>query len=548
MTCVARRVRLRWFGLATPSSEPPWLAGLLLNSAHRLPEKSALVYGEQRLSYCELGERACRLAEALIRRGITPGDRVLIFSGNTVDMVVGFWGTLIAGAVAVPVSALTRTEKLAWLLDHCAAAALMTDQGLASVFRPALAAANTLRAVFVSGLAEMPARSGPTDFAVALAEARPDISPRSRVGPDSLAAIIYTSGSTGRPKGVMLSHANMVAAVDSIAQYLGLREDDVIQGLLPMAFDYGLYQCLLSARQGARLVLAPPLTLPGQVLRQAAAERVTFFPGVPTVYALLGELGDVSRWDLSSVRAVTSTGAALTDRHLAIIRRLFPRARIFSMYGVTECKRCSYLPPEDLERKPGSVGIAIPNTELWLVDEQDRPVAGNHVGQIVVRGPTVMRGYWADAEATARVLRPGPVPGERVLYTGDLGRLDEDGYLYFVGRTDDIIKSRGEKVAPKEVETVLSAIPGVKEAAVVGVPDDFLGHAVKAFVVLDSPLSESDLLRACRSRLESFMVPRSIVVVAALPRNENGKVDKPALLAAAELKPAKGGEGKCATS
>jgi amino acid adenylation domain-containing protein len=491
------------------------------------------------VSYRELGARACRFARALLRRNLAPGDRVAIFSGNTIDMVVAFWGTLVAGGVAVPIGACTRTEKLAWLLDHCGAAALVTERRLSSVYAEALASTKRPCTVFVSGLAA----HEPTDFATALAEADSDEPSAGDHAPDALAAILYTSGSTGRPKGVMLTHASMVAATGSISQYLGLREDDVIQCLLPMSFDYGLYQCLLSAHRGCRLVLAPPLTLPGQVLKQAAAERVTFFPGVPTVFALLGELGEVSRWDLSSVRAVSSTGAALTAGHIAIIRRVFPAARIFSMYGVTECKRCSYLPPEDLARKPGSVGIAIPHTELWLVDERDRRLGPNQVGQIVVRGPTVMRGYWADPDATARALRPGPLPGERVLYTGDLGRLDDEGYLYFVARTDDVIKSGGEKVAPKEVELVLAEIPGVKEVAVVGVPDAFLGHAVKAFVVLGAPLRESDLLRVCRSKLESFMVPRSIAIVASLPKNANGKIDKPVLLAAAGH--AQGGGGAC---
>jgi acyl-CoA synthetase (AMP-forming)/AMP-acid ligase II len=264
------------------------------------------------------------------------------------------------------------------------------------------------------------------------------------------------------------------------------------------------------------------------VLKQAAAEGVTFFPGVPTVFAMLGEIDDVSRWDLSRVRAVTSTGAVLSQRHIATIRRIFPSARIFSMYGVTECKRCTYLPPDALDRKPGSVGIAMPDTELWLVDDQDRRLGPNQVGQIVIRGPTVMRGYWEDPVETSRMLRPGPTPGERVLYTGDLGRLDEDGYLYFVGRMDDIIKSRGEKVAPKEVELVLAAIPGVKEVAVIGIADDLLGQAVKAFVALDkgATLAEGDVLRACRDKLEGFMVPGSIVFLPSLPKSANGKIDK----------------------
>ncbi len=201
------------------------------------------------------------------------------------------------------------------------------------------------------------------------------------------------------------------------------------------------------------------------------------------------------------------------------------------MYGLTECKRCTYLPPADLARKPASVGLAIPNTELWLVDEQDRRLGPHQVGQLVIRGATVMRGYWEKPEETAKKLRPGPLPGELVLYTGDLCRLDEEGYLYFVGRMDDIIKTRGEKVAPKEVENAIVDLPGVREVAVVGVPDEVLGQAVKAFVVLEpgAQLDEKAVLRECQRKLEAFMVPRSVVFLPSLPKTDTGKIKKSGL-------------------
>jgi acyl-CoA synthetase (AMP-forming)/AMP-acid ligase II len=201
------------------------------------------------------------------------------------------------------------------------------------------------------------------------------------------------------------------------------------------------------------------------------------------------------------------------------------------MYGLTECKRCTYLPPADVDRKPTSVGIAIPNTELWIVDEHDRKVGPGVVGQLVIRGATVMKGYWEKPEATAKRLRPGPVPGEQVLYTGDLCMLDEEGYLTFVGRMDDIIKSRGEKVAPKEVENALVSIAGIKEAAVIGVPDELWGHAVKAFVVLEdgAVLEPKAIVRECQGKLEAFMVPKYVEVVADLPKTTTGKIKKTGL-------------------
>ncbi|MBM4782530.1 MAG: long-chain fatty acid--CoA ligase, partial [Archangiaceae bacterium] len=270
---------------------------------------------------------------------------------------------------------------------------------------------------------------------------------------------------------------------------------------------------------------------PAQVLKVMVDEKVTGFPGVPTIYAVLAEMKQLKDFDLSAISFVTNTAAALPVKHITMLRDLFPQARIYSMYGLTECKRCTYLPPKDIDRKPTSVGLAIPDTELWIVDENDNKVGPNVVGQLVIRGATVMKGYWEKPQATAEKLKPGPVPGEFVLYTGDLCRLDEEGYLYFVGRSDDIIKSRGEKVAPKEVEGAIMNIPGVKEAAVVGVPDEILGQAVKAFVVLEQgvTMTEKDIMKECQKRLENFMVPKLVAFLDELPKTTTGKIKKTGL-------------------
>jgi acyl-CoA synthetase (AMP-forming)/AMP-acid ligase II len=320
----------------------------------------------------------------------------------------------------------------------------------------------------------------------------------------------------------------MLTAATSVSTYLGMREDDVVLLALPMAFDYGLYQMIMSFRVGARVVLERSFTFPAAVLKTMVDEGVTGFPGVPTIFAILLELDTLASYDLRKIRYVTNTAAALPEKHILALTKMFPQAQIFSMYGLTECKRCTYLPPADLARKPGSVGIAIPNTELWIVDEHDNRVPPGQVGQLVIRGATVMRGYWEKPESTAKKLRPGPLPGEMVLYTGDYCRLDDEGYLYFVGRMDDIIKSRGEKVAPKEVENAIVEIAGVKEAAVIGVPDPVLGEAVKAFVVIEkgSTLTARDIQRECQKRLENFMVPKEVVLADDLPKTTTGKITK----------------------
>jgi amino acid adenylation domain-containing protein len=516
------------------SAAVPLLHDYLLDSARRLPGKVALVCGHQRVSYGELDQRSNALAHALHRRGVARGDRVIVFGDNTVETAVAFWAVLKANAVVSVVNPLTKADKLAYLLNDCRATALISDGHLAGVFAEAVSRSPHLRAVIVSGelgaeaLAALP---GGVSFAAALAEEEHHAPPPRRALDVDLASIVYTSGSTGEPKGVMLTHRNMLAAATSVSTYLGMREDDVVLAVLPLAFDYGLYQMIMSFRVGARVVLERSFTFPAAVLTQVVTEGVTGFPGVPTIFAVLAEMKTLEKYDFSRVRYVTNTAAALTGKHIDRLRQIFPAAQVFSMYGLTECKRCTYLPPADLDRKPGSVGIAIPNTELWIVGEDGARLPPGEVGQLVIRGATVMRGYWEKPEQTARKLRPGPLPGELVLFTGDYCRLDEEGYLYFVGRMDDIIKSRGEKVAPKEVENAIVDIPGVKEAAVIGVPDEVLGHAVKAFVVLEegASLGEKEILRACQARLENFMVPKVVAFVPSLPRTTTGKISKAAL-------------------
>ncbi len=513
----------------------PLLHDYLLDSAARLPDKIALVCQGRRVTYRELDARSNALANALARRGVERGDRVVVFADNTVDAVVSFWAVLKANAVVSVVNAQTKGDKLAYMLNDCRAAALVADRALAPVFADAARKAPSLRTVLAFG----PAKEGDglrdlPGFGTleAIFAEDPGAAPPPRRSIDvDLAALIYTSGSTGEPKGVMLTHRNMLTAATSISAYLQVQEDEVILGVLPLSFDYGLYQMIMAFRQGARLVLERSFAFPTQVLDLVVSEGVTGFPGVPTIFAIMGEMKTLPEYDFSRIRYVTNTAAALHVKHIKMLRRIFPDARVYSMYGLTECKRCTYLPPEDIDRKPESVGVAIPNTELWIVDEDGKRVGPGVVGQLVIRGATVMRGYWEKPEETAKKLRPGPLPGEQVLYTGDSCRLDEEGYLYFVGRMDDIIKSRGEKVAPKEVENALVDVPGVKEAAVVGVADEVLGQAVKAFVVLEAGvrLDPRDLVRECQKRLESFMVPKEIVIVPELPKTTSGKIKKTGL-------------------
>jgi amino acid adenylation domain-containing protein len=508
----------------------PLLQDYLSHSAVRWPDKVALICGQLRLTYREIDDQARLLAAALAELGVRRGDRVLIYADNVAETVISFWATLKAGAIVSLINPQTKSGKLKYLIDDCRPSAVITEANLSQEWRAAVHRRDLAIVVFGPGYAELQNVPGVVPWHELLVRAPAQPYTAGTLDID-LAAIIYTSGSSGDPKGVMLTHRNMLTAATSISTYLGLRRDDIILNVLPLAFDYGLYQMILAFRQGATFVLERSFAYPARTLSLIAAEHVSVFPGVPTIFAMLASLKDIGQYDFSSVRCVTNTAAALALKQIQFLKKTFSRADIFSMYGLTECKRCTYLPPEDLERKPLSVGIAIPNTELWIVDDRGMRVGPNVVGQLVIRGATVMKGYWAKPEATAEKLRPGPLPGEYVLYTGDYCRMDEDGYLYFVGRMDDTIKCRGEKVSPREIEAVIVEMEGVKDAAVVGIADEILGQAIKAFVVLESAalVTENDVRRACQRRLEGFMVPQQVVFVPALPTTATGKTSKTGL-------------------
>ncbi|MGO4620499.1 class I adenylate-forming enzyme family protein [Ensifer sp. 2YAB10] len=508
----------------------------LTGNAARQAAKTALVTDRRRLSYGEFDDLSGRLAAALARAGVKRNDRVLVFMDNCWEAAVSIFAILKAGATFSPINASTKSDKLAYIITDCEAAAILTQAKL----MPTVTEAQALSGKSDIFIASTAAPNGQTpanaiSFDACLAEAA---MPVLHGGIDvDLAMLIYTSGSTGRPKGVMMTHRNIDAASESITTYLRNEPDDIILNVLPLAFDYGLYQLLMAIRIGATLVLEKSFAFPHAIFERIREEGVTGFPLVPTMAAMILQMRDLEPGFLPSLRYLSNTAAALPPPHIARLRELFPGARLYSMYGLTECKRCTYLPPEELDRRPGSVGIAIPNTEAFVVDDEGKRVPPGVPGELVIRGPHVMQGYWRNDAATERMLRPGPNPWEKVLYTGDLFQTDEEGFLYFVGRKDDIIKTRGEKVAPKEVETVLHTHPGIAEAVVVGVADPVLGHAIAALVVRsDLSLSDKDIIRHCTRHLEDFMVPKIIEFRTELPKTDTGKVSR--RLAAEMMEPA----------
>ena len=484
---------------------------LLQDSARRTPDKTALIAGSDRRSYRQLDEQANRFAHALIGAGVKAGDRVVICRGNSTEAVVAIFAVLKAGAVFVTANPQSRADRLSALLADSGAAALIAAS------RPTVPLGDIRL------------------FTTCDAPDCPSTPPPAQHGDDDLAALVYTSGSTGVSKGVMLTHRNLRAAADSICEYLEITADDVILDVLPLAFTYGLGQITTAFKAGATVVLEQSSMYPRAILETIARERVTGLPLVPTIATLILQQ-DLAGISFPHLRYITNAAAALSNVKIHKLRKAFPAARLYSMYGQTECQRASYLPPDQIDARPASVGVAIPGTKVWIVDAEGDRVAPGGIGELVVSGPHVMAGYWNQPEQTARVLRYDDLSGTWALHTGDLFRMDREGFLYFVDRLDDIIKTRGEKVAPRLIEDVIARLPGVAEVSVYGVPDELLGEAVAASVALmpGTRLTRVRIQRHCLERLESFMVPRIIDIREALPTTTNGKVDRLALRADAD--------------
>lgn len=501
------------------------LQDTLLTTVTHCPEHIALIAGETRMSYREVTDYALRLAHVLRLCGIRRGDRVAIFKDNTWQCAASIYGVLLAGGVFVNINIQTKEDKLAFILRDSGARALLSEAHLAHIFGPAAKQLPELRVLCVPGSKALPI--GIENLDDAMTDMPTTLLPQLAITSD-LAALIYTSGTTGFPKGVMHSHQSLLFALDSINEYLGITQNDRLLSTLPLNFGYGLFQWLSTVRAGATLVLERSFTYPAQVFKRMHDEAVTSFAGVPTIFAMMLALDAKQPLLFPSVQRLTNAAAALPVEFIHGILRMFPRANLYKMYGQTECIRIAYLNPALAEIKPESVGCPIPGTELLLLDEDGRPVAPGEVGNLYVRGPHLMQGYWNLPEKTAEVLVPGLLPGEFLLKSGDLFRRDEDDDLYFVARSDEIIKSRGEKVSPAEVENAIYSLSAVQEVVVAGTPDPLLGEAVCAFVVIreGEKLSVQQIKHVCNERLENYMVPKHVLLLPELPRTANGKLSR----------------------
>lgn len=510
-------------------------------SAMRTPDAEALAVRNQRVSYAGLWEMVSGAAASFLESGIVQGDRIAVYLDKRVETVVAMFGAAAAGAVFVPVNPLLKPAQVAHILSNCSAGLLVTTADRLHTLTSSLQHVDCLHRILL--IEPSGGTALPDDRAMHWTACHSDsdgISTLSNRSIDAdLAAIFYTSGSTGRPKGVMLSHRNLVAGAISVAGYLENSAQDRILCVLPLSFDYGFSQLTTAFLSGATAVLINHL-FAKEIPTIVEAERITGLAAVPPLWNQLAELAWTDR-QRASLRYLTNSGGAMPRTLTQRLRSVLPKAQLFLMYGLTEAFRSTYLPPDELDRRPDSIGKAIPNAEILVLREDGSECNPDEPGELVHRGALVSMGYWGNPEATSARFRPlpsrwsGSIVQEVGVWSGDTVRRDSEGFLYFIGRQDDMIKTSGYRVSPLEVEEAVQGLPGVAEVAAFGVPHPTLGQAIVLAIhpQTDPAVNETFLMSACRERLPAFMMPGRIVMHDdLLPRNSNGKIDRQHLAAA----------------
>lgn len=507
----------------------------LLDGAHLARTRPAIIDGGRSFDYGALLGSVERCAGVLSGLGLRRGERVGIYLPKSFEECWSIFGIGRADGVFVPINPLLRGHQVRHIIEDCAVRFLITDTHAWARIRDELAVTECLDAVLL--IDEGDANAGERAIPRAFEDRTPGAAPPARSIGEDLAAILYTSGSTGRPKGVMLSHRNLLAGTRIVRSYLDITPEERILSVLPFSFDYGLNQLLTACEQGATTVLLS-FKFGNEIIKALEEHQITGLAGVPTIWALLTKSEKrLRRADLSRLRYVTNSGGAVPVPTVNVLCDLLPKTRIFLMYGLTEAFRSTYLPPEEIARRPNSMGKAIPESEIFIVNSKGALCAPGEPGILVHRGPTVSLGYWNRPEDTARVLRRNPLRDDDegadiVCVSGDLVQQDEDGFFYFVAREDAMIKSTGYRISPTEVEEALMLSGCFKQVAVIGLPDEIAGQRVHAVgVAASDDRTASDALAACAEQLPAHMVPREVEFVEALPVSPNGKVDYKQLLA-----------------
>jgi acyl-CoA ligase (AMP-forming) (exosortase A-associated) len=511
------------------------LHDLLLQSADRRPDQVCLIQAGRAVSFAELADQAMRLAGLLIESGVRPGERVAVHLDKSVEEVTAMLAASIAGAVSVNINSQLKSRQVRHILDDSGAQTLISSYSRLRTVGGVVAETDGLRTVVASGRpVALTDAASPTQAWVDASRAGQCVPapPVRRIDRD-LAAIIYTSGSTGLPKGVVLSHRNLVAGAESVSAYLENTSADRILSVLPFSFDYGLNQLTTSLLVGATLVLKTHLSA-ADTLKSLEREAITGLAAIPTLWSQLLQ-ADWTGVTLPSLRYITNSGGRFAEQLVREYRRRLPHTRIYLMYGLTEAFRSTFLDPAQVDARPTSIGRAIPNAEILVIDDQGRPCEADQVGELVHRGAHVAQGYWNDPVLTAErfrrhPLQPAGLPtDELAVYSGDLVRRDAEGYLYYVGRKDHMIKTSGFRVSPTEIEEYFYNTGMVQDVVAFGVPDPVLGERVKVTLSFrpDVSLGAAELLDMVSRQMPAYMVPGEVEVLSALPRTSSGKLDRP---------------------
>ncbi|HTY58884.1 MAG TPA: AMP-binding protein [Bacteroidota bacterium] len=491
------------------------LQALVQEAAKVRPGHTAIVEGNRRMTYAELADHSARFASHLLRSGIKRGDRVALYLPRSIDSVVALFGIWSAGAVGVVINDVLKSRQVNYILEHAEASLLLTDTRLiAAIEQPFVPASRT---ILMDTLA--PGAGG--------ADACPVIG-------NDLALIIYTSGSTGLPKGIMLSHTNLITGAYIIADYLSLTGDDILISLLPFSFDYGLNQLLTAVLVHGTLVIQR-LVLPADICNALVREEVTGMAAVPMLWQQLAHSrSPFLKTAFPHLRYMTNTGGRMPEPIVKEIRRVHAHAELYLMFGLTEAFRSTFLAPEEADKRPTSIGKAIPNCEILLLNEHGEPCKPGETGELVHRGATVSLGYWKDPESTAKRFRPAPfqtgkggIP-EIAVYSGDFATMDEDGYIYFIGRRDQMIKSRGMRISPEEIEDCLFASGLVAHAVAFGIPKNEVETMIVAAVIPRNPAAFTgpQLVDYGKREMPEYMRPDVVWQLEQFPQTSTGKPDR----------------------
>jgi len=507
---------------------------LILDAAQCAPDKDALLFKQEALSYRGLEREIARVASGLRALGVERDERVAVYLPKQFETVTAMFGTMAAGGVFVPVNPILKPEQVGHILRDCATRVLVTSPDRARLLSDTLGECPALTHLVLTGALDEPLAGclqAVLDWDHMLGSSV--LPPLRRIDAD-MAAILYTSGSTGRPKGVVLSHRNMLAGAQSVATYLENRAGDRLLAVLPFSFDYGLSQLTTAFSVGASVVLMDYL-LPRDVIRAVARYQITGLAAVPPLWNQLAQLA----WPEAAVaclRYITNSGGAMPVPTTAALLAALPNTAIYLMYGLTEAFRSTYLPPDQVRVRPESMGKAIPNADIMVVRPDGTECDADEPGELVHRGALVALGYWGDREKTDIRFKPAPgqpagLPNpELAVWSGDQVRRDPEGYLYFIGRNDEMIKTSGYRVSPGEIEEVVYQMPDVEQAVAFGAPHPQIGYGIVLLVQApDDKLDVEAVMAHCRVHLPMFMLPGHVEITAELPRNPNGKIDRKTL-------------------